>query len=129
MIDIIITMIVAFLIMFTLAVFGVPIETIRMMVYAGFAIAIWKVVMDYKNVNRVEKAELIEKIAVYKKKAERTGFSISWDWRHGSDHYRYREVIDHYKYVFKVVYLNGETGTIRCKENDYKYNKLMQKVK
>ena len=120
--------IVIVLIIFTLMVFGVPVWEIKMMVYAGFGIAILKVILDIKDINRVERAELIEEIAVYKKVAERTGFSVSWDWRHGRDYYRYKNVIDHYKCVFSVVYKDGSTGTIRCRKYDYKYNKLIRKI-
>lgn len=120
------TYIIIVLTIFGLAILGVPVWTIKMMVYAGFAIVIWKVITDIKDINRVERAELIEEIPVYKEKAENTGYSISWSG-YRRDHFRYRNVIDHYKCVFKVVYMNGETGTIKCRKNDYKYNKLIRK--
>lgn len=113
-------------IIFLLMVFGVPAWEIRAMVYLAGVLFVTKVIMDIKDINRVERAELIEEIPVYKEKAENTGYSISWRG-YRRDYYRYKNVIDHYKCVFKVVYLNGETGTIKCRKNDYKYNKLIRK--
>ena len=66
--------------------------------------------------------ELIEKVA------EKTGYSVDWGWKNGRDHYRYVDVIDHYICIFNVEFFNGETGTIKCKKNDYRYNKLIKKA-
>lgn len=113
---------------FVLTILGVPVWITELMIYTGGALFVLKVIMEYREVNRVEKAVLISESAVYKKVAEKTGYSVDWGWKNGRDHYRYVDVIDHYICIFNVEFFNGETGTIKCKKNDYRYNKLIKKA-
>ena len=75
----------------------------------------------------VAEAILEREIAVYKTKAELTGYSVSWDERR--DHYEYRDVLDHYECVFSVKYKDGRKESIKCAKGGALYSILIEKKK
>lgn len=78
---------------------------------------------------RIARAELIDEVAVYKEKTVNTGFSIGLRLRSFRNYYRYKNVLDHYRCTFKVVYITGRVGTISCKKGSTLYNELIVKNK
>lgn len=120
-----------FLLLVWIAALEIPAVVIVLFILLAIAVLgaiVWMIaahVLDAKD--RVVRAVLLEEIAVYKEKVENTGFSIGWGWRSGRSYYRYRNVLDHYECIFNVVYLGGETGTIRCRKGDAIYYELIRK--
>lgn len=127
----IIVMIVVFLTLVTFEVFGISTDTV--LIVGGSIALVFAVLLlvsdkrQKENAQRVVRAILIETIAMYKKKAQNTGFSIGWkgSWR---SYYRYKDVLDHYECVFSVVYNDGKTGTIKCRQDSEIYNILIWKT-
>lgn len=79
--------------------------------------------------DRVVKAELIKEVPKYKRITEHTGFSVGYRRHSLRDHYRYKTVLDYYECEFKVVYKDGGTGVIKCRNDSVAYSKLIQKCK
>ena len=118
------------LIIFVLRVgFNVPMYAIVLGIIGIVALMIVSSVLESKAQKRtaddIEKARLIDEIAVYKKKSEYTGYSISWHERR--DHYTYKNVLDHYECVFIVTHKDGKCERITCKKGSTLYNELIEK--
>lgn len=126
-----IALITIFLILVCCAVFGIPMYAIVLVLAAIGAVAVTVFVLIWKEqkrlANNVVRAKLIEEVAVYKRVIEHTGFSIGFGWRSGRDYYRYKNVLDHYECVFRVIYKNGEEDTITCVKDSTLYNELIFK--
>ena len=82
---------------------------------------------DEKVANGVTKARLVKEVGVYKREAEHSGYSVSWDERR--DHYTYKDVLDHYECIFEVTYNDGQTGQIKCTKGSFLYCELIAKTK
>lgn len=118
-----------FLVLFVCVVFEITILEVVLVGIGVIAVMGLIAIVEKDKADRVVKAEFLYEVAVYTKKAEHTGFSIGWSWRSGRDYYRYRKVLDHYDCVFRVVYSDGKTGTIRCRKGNAIYNELIRKSK
>ena len=110
-----------------LAVLEIPTYVVILAVIGVLVVKVLIAALQRDRINDVARAELIEVIAVYKERIENTGFSISWSGRSGRSYYRYKEVLDHYKCRFRVVYKNGKTGIIECRKDSVTYNELIRK--
>ena len=110
-------------------VFEIPVYAI-VLFFIGLIILISAVSMlvvnaQKKIANNIVRAKLIEEIAVYKKKREYTGFSVSFQERR--DHYTYIDVLDYYDCVFSVTYKDGKISRVRCKKGSTLYGELIKK--
>lgn len=96
-------------------------------IFCGVALAIFMYTSQVSKAKKVSRAILVETIAMYKQKAQNTGFSIGQkgSWR---SYYRYKDILDHYECVFSVVYNDGKTGTIKCRQDSEIYNILIWKT-
>ena len=114
-------------------VYDIPIDVITIAIALFFAfIFCLRLLVEKKQKNiacRIVRAELIDEVAVYKEKTVNTGFSIGLRLRSFRNYYRYKNVLDHYRCTFKVVYITGRVGTISCKKGSTLYNELIVKNK
>lgn len=112
------------------AALGIPILAVVLVAIVVIALVVTmnlaKEKKQKENADDVVRAELIEKIAIQKKIDEHTGYTLSWSG-YRRDHFRYKNVVDHYECVFKVVYKNGVEGTITCVKDSWLYNELIAK--
>jgi len=110
-------------------VFEIPWYALILGVIGFFALAIASLIIETKIQERIadsiESAKLIEEVAVYKKKTEHKGFSVTWHERH--DHYAYTDVLDHYKCTFSVKYKDGSYKSITCRKDSRLYSRLIAK--
>ncbi len=96
---------------------------------AGISVIVLSNYFEKRELRSIEsaiKVELIKEVAVYKKEAINTGYSIG---KYITRHYRYKEYLDHYQCYFKVVFSNGSTKTIKCKKDSEMYRTLIEKCK
>ena len=127
-------MIVLLLVLFILiinVVFNVPMYAIILVIAGIITLGVVIVKLNEKanerTANSIVKAALIKEVGVYKRKAEHSGFSVTWDERR--DHYTYKDVLDHYDCFFAVTYESGQSGIIKCTKGGFLYCKLMDKTK
>ena len=121
------TLAVIFLALVWIAVLEIPTYVI-VLVAIGTIVVIGLIAKAHiDDIDKVARAELIEEVPVYKREIEHTGFSIGYSWRSGRDYYQFKNVIDYYECIFMVVYLDGKTGTKRCRKGDATYNELIRK--
>lgn len=127
----ILALIAIFLILVTFEAFGISMYTVLAVVgvitVALVALIFWYSKQQIENAEKVVSAELIDTTAVYKEQVQNTGFSLG---RKGSfrSYYRYKNVLDHYECTFSVVYNDGKTGTIKCRQDSEIYNILTRKL-
>ena len=115
-----------------------------LILFAAFDIPIWAVIIgvaalliifavigiaearhQQKIADSIVKATKTEEIAVYKKKTEHTGYSLSRGERR--DNYEYKDVLDHYECVFSVKYKSGQSGVVKCRKDSLLYAELLRK--
>lgn len=127
-----ITFVILVLTIFCCTVFGFPIFILGIFALLIAASVVVVIILLERHrralIDRVTKAEIIEEIAVYKKTLEHSAFSIDFRCRSGRNHYKYKNSLDHYEYVFRVVYSDGSEDVIRCKRNSTLYDGLISKV-
>ena len=111
-------------------VFEIPVYVIILGIVGLIIFALILAVAELKKqiatADRVTNATLIDEVAVYKQKAQITGYSVRLGERR-RDHYSYVNVVDHYKCVFYVKYKDGKTDNITCLKNSLLYNELITK--
>lgn len=112
------------------AAFGIPILAVVLVAIVVIAFVITinlaKEEKQKELADNVVRAELIKETAIKKRVDEHTGYTLSWSG-YRRDHFRYKNVLDHYECVFRVVYKNGKEGTISCVKNSWLYNELIVK--
>lgn len=110
-------------------IFDIPIYAIILGVVglfiAGLVISVVDMKHQLKIAEGVLRARQTEEIAVYKKRTEHTGYSLSRGERR--DHYEYKDVLDHYECVFKVEYKDGSKGELKCRKDSVLYAELSKK--
>ena len=110
-------------------VFEIPGYAIILAVIGFFALLVAIILIENKIqeeiADKIKTAKLIKEVAVYKKKAENTGFSVTWEGRR--DHYTYVDALDHYKCTFLVKYKDGTQKSITCKKDSTLYSRLIMK--
>ena len=110
-------------------VFEIPAYAIVLGIIGIIALICAVSVIDAKYQKRIadsiESAELIEEVAVYTKRDEYAGYSVTWHEKR--IHYAPKDVLDHYKCVFSVTYKDGRRAEVICKKGSVLYNELIKK--
>ena len=124
-------LLVLFLAVTVCAVFGVPIYAILLGFIAILILACAFVIIKHEHEIKVAEsiatAILIDEKTVYERKAEHTGYSVSFNERR--DHYTYVDVPVRRECTFSVYYKDGRRGTLKCTKNSSLYSLLIAKRK
>ena len=124
-------LLVLFLAVTVCAVFGVPIYAILLGFIAILILACAFVIIKHEHEIKVAEsiatAILIDEKTVYERKAEHTGYSVSFNERR--DHYTYVDVPIYQECTFSVYYKDGRRGTLKCTKNSSLYSLLIAKRK
>ena len=117
-------LLVLFLAVTVCAVFGVPIYAILLGFIAILILACAFVIIKHEHEIKVAEsiatAILIDEKTVYERKAEHTGYSVSFNKRR--DHYTYVDVPIYQECIFSVCYKDGRRGTLKCTKNSSLYS-------
>jgi hypothetical protein len=101
-------------------IIGVIVVIIALLVYNA-------VLNNYKQ--NVIRAELISQTPIIERQAENTGYSVGYGrYISSREYYRYKNVITGYKTKFDVVFKDGNSRIIECKEGGGVYRILVSKT-